>query len=72
MIYGKIWCVVKPSVGIPLFLTAVAVSSFLVHLMLVTQTDWIKVYLNGGKAKAAATAEAPPTVALAPPTAVTK
>jgi light-harvesting protein B-800-850 alpha chain len=71
MIYGKIWCVVKPSVGIPLFLSAVAVSSFLVHLMLVTQTDWVKGFLNG-KAKAAATAEAPPTVALAPPMAVTK
>ena len=31
MIYGKIWCVVKPSVGIPLMLGAVAVSSFAVH-----------------------------------------
>ena len=34
MIYGKIWCVVKPTVGIPLFLGAVAVSSFAVHYML--------------------------------------
>ena len=31
MIYGKLWLVVKPTVGIPLFLGAVAVSSFLVH-----------------------------------------
>ena len=47
MIYGKIWCVVKPSVGIPLLLGAVAVSSFAVHVMLVTQTTWVKRYLNG-------------------------
>ena len=32
MIYGKMWCVVKPSVGIPLFIAAVAVASFSVHL----------------------------------------
>jgi light-harvesting protein B-800-850 alpha chain len=70
MIYGRIWCVVKPSVGIPLFLSAVAISSFLVHLMLVTQTDWVKDFLNG-KPKAAATAEGPPVVALAPPEALT-
>jgi light-harvesting protein B-800-850 alpha chain len=29
MIYGKIWLVVKPSVGVPLFLGAVAVGSLL-------------------------------------------
>jgi light-harvesting protein B-800-850 alpha chain len=58
MIYGKIWCVVKPSVGIPLFL-AVAVGSFSVHLAIATNTTWVKGFLNGGnKAVAAAPAEA--------------
>ncbi len=71
MIYGKIWCVVKPSVGIPLFLSAVAVSSFLVHVMLLTHADWLKAYYNP-KPKAVAEAEAPPVVAVAPPTSVTK
>ncbi len=67
MIYGKIWCVVKPSVGIPLFLGAVAVSSFAVHAMLVTQTTWLKGYLNGNAVVATAThSEAP---AVAPPAA---
>lgn len=65
MIYGKIWCVVKPSVGIPLFLTAVAVGSFSVHVALVTNTTWVKAFLNGGT-KMAATADsgstAPPAV----------
>ena len=32
MIYHKIWLVVKPTVGIPVFLGAVAVGSFAVHL----------------------------------------
>jgi len=48
MIYGKLWCVVKPSVGVPIFLGAVAVGSFAVHLALVMNTTWIKDFLNGG------------------------
>ena len=41
MIYGKIWLVVKPSVGVPLLLGAVAVSSFAVHYALLTHTTWL-------------------------------
>lgn len=69
MIYGKIWCVVKPSVGIPLFLSAVAVSSFAVHYMLLTHTTWMKKYYNGNAPAAAAMAETP-AVAAAPPTTI--
>ena len=65
MIYGKIWCVVKPTVGIPLFLSAVAVSSFLVHYMLLTHTTWLPAYYNGPAAKPAATAEAPAAASVA-------
>ncbi len=53
MIYGKMWCVVKPSVGVPIFLAAVAIGSFAVHVALVTNTTWIKDYLNGAAAKVA-------------------
>jgi light-harvesting protein B-800-850 alpha chain len=67
MIYGKIWCVVKPSVGIPLFLGAVAVSSFAVHYMLVSNTTWVKRFLNGGNTVVAA---APAADAAAPPAAL--
>ena len=67
MIYGKLWCVVKPSVGIPLFLSAVAVSSFAVHVMLLTHTTWLKRYYNGSAA--VASVEAPINTAAAPPTA---
>lgn len=63
MIYGKIWCVVKPTVGIPLFLGAVAVTSFAVHLALIANTTWIKDYHQGGqKAAAAAVQQAPAAV----------
>ena len=57
MIYGKIWCVVKPQVGVPIFLGAVSVASFCVHLALVVNTSWVKNYLNGaaGKTPAAVT-----------------
>jgi light-harvesting protein B-800-850 alpha chain len=67
MIYGKLWLVVKPTVGIPLFLGAVAVSSFLVHYMLLTHTTWLPRFLEGG-AKKTASVEAPATTAMAPPT----
>ena len=52
MIYGKMWCVVKPSVGIPLFLGACAVGSFAVHTMILNNTTWVKAFLNGNADKA--------------------
>ena len=54
MIYGKMWCVVKPSVGSPVIIGAVAVGSFLVHLSLTLNTTWVKKYLNGGAAEVSA------------------
>lgn len=51
MIYGKMWCVVKPSVGIPLFLGACAVGSFAVHTMILNNTTWVKAFLNGNADK---------------------
>jgi light-harvesting protein B-800-850 alpha chain len=59
MIYGKLWCVVKPQVGVPIFLGAVAVASFCVHLALVTNTTWVKGFLNGAAGKTAVVAAAP-------------
>lgn len=58
MIYGKMWCVVKPSVGIPIFIAAVAIASFSVHVALTLNTTWVKGFLNG-KAPVAAVAAAP-------------
>jgi len=62
MIYGKLWCVVRHQVGVPIFLGAVAVGSFCVHLALVTNTTWVKGFLNGaaGKTPAAVVQAADP------------
>jgi light-harvesting protein B-800-850 alpha chain len=67
MIYGRLWCVVKPSTGIPLFLSAVAVSSFLVHYMLLTHTTWLPKYYEGKAATKAAAVDATGKLAEAPP-----
>lgn len=71
MIYGKVWLHVKPSVGIPLFLGAVAVASFSVHVALVTNTTWVKRFLNGGTAaKTAQVAQDVAQATVPPPTVV--
>lgn len=73
MIYGKLWLVVKPTVGVPLFLGAVAVASFAVHYMLLTHTTWVPKFLNGSgapAAKAAALESTTPTASLSGDTSV--
>ncbi len=69
---GKIWLVVKPTVGLPLFLGGVTVIALSVHAAILTHTDWYPGYYNGGqKAKAAAAAAmaapAPTAVAVVTP-----
>ena len=59
MIYGKMWTVVKPTVGIPIFIAAVAISSFCVHLAIVSNTTWVKAFLQGNAPMAAAPMAAP-------------
>ncbi len=61
MIYGKMWLVVKPSVGVPLLLGAVAVSSFAVHYALLTHTTWVPKFLDGAAGRMAVAAPAPAT-----------
>jgi light-harvesting protein B-800-850 alpha chain len=63
MIYGKIWLYVKPSTGIPVYLGAVAIGAFAVHLALFLNVPWLKAYYSGGQ-KAAVTASADAVPAL--------
>lgn len=44
---GRIWCVVNPTVGIPLFLGAVAVIAFTVHFAILNNTTWFAAYWQG-------------------------
>jgi light-harvesting protein B-800-850 alpha chain len=50
---GRIWTVVNPTIGLPLFLGAVAVTSLIVHTAVLTHTTWFSTFLQGGKGKTA-------------------
>lgn len=65
---GKIWRVVNPTVGVPLFLGAVALTSLFVHYQLLTRTAWLPAYYQGG-AKAVKAAEVAPSTTTAQATA---
>jgi light-harvesting protein B-800-850 alpha chain len=47
---AKMWLVVKPTVGVPLFLGAVAVGSFAVHVAVLSNTTWVADFLSGSSA----------------------
>ena len=49
---GKIWLVVKPTVGLPLFLGSVALIALLVHFAVLSHTTWFAAYWNGSAATA--------------------
>jgi len=61
---AKMWLVVSPSVGVPVFLGAVALGSFAVHVAVVSNTTWVADFLSGqelgaGEMQASATMLAP-------------
>jgi light-harvesting protein B-800-850 alpha chain len=56
---ARIWLVVKPTVGLPLFLGTVLVIALLVHFSILTHTTWFPAYWNGAAGKAHHEAAAP-------------
>ena len=44
---SKMWLVVPPAVGVPVFLGAVAVGSFSVHVAVLSNTSWVSDFLSG-------------------------
>ena len=44
---GRIWCVVSPTVGLPLFLGAVTLIAFTVHFAVLNNTTWFAQYWGG-------------------------
>jgi light-harvesting protein B-800-850 alpha chain len=62
---GRIWTVVHPTVGLPLFLGSVAVTSLIVHYAILSHTTWYPAYWQGGHAKTSMAAPAPDTTNLA-------
>ncbi len=60
---GRIWCVVSPTVGLPLFLGSVAVTSLIVHYAVLSHVTWFGGYWEGGKSKKASLEESVAPVA---------
>lgn len=56
---GRIWCVVNPTVGLPLFLGSVAMISFTVHFAVLNNTTWVSDFFKG-KSRTAARADTAP------------
>jgi light-harvesting protein B-800-850 alpha chain len=54
---GRIWCVVNPTVGLPLFIGGVAVTSLVVHASVMTHSTWVSKFFEGSVAAQAASAE---------------
>ncbi|MBA4132305.1 MAG: light-harvesting protein [Hyphomicrobium sp.] len=50
---GRIWCVVQPTVGLPLFLGSVAVTSLIVHAAVLNNTTYMGDYWSGKSITAA-------------------
>jgi light-harvesting protein B-800-850 alpha chain len=68
MINGKMWLVVKPTVGIPLMLGGVVVASLAVHTAILANTTWFPAFLQGKPRAAASLHDGnAPAVALAKP-----
>ena len=56
---ARIWLVVKPTVGLPLFLGTVLIIALLVHFSILTHTTWFPAYWTGGAKTHHAAPEAP-------------
>lgn len=51
---GRIWCVVHPTVGLPLLIGSVALTSLAVHYCVLSNTTWMSSYWQGAQAKTSA------------------
>ena len=50
---GRIWTVGKPSIGLPMFLSAIVVTSLIIHYSILTHTTWFPAFMQGGQKKVA-------------------
>lgn len=44
---SKMWLVVNPTIGLPLFLGGVALISFTVHFAILNNTTWFPAFFGG-------------------------
>jgi len=62
---GRLWTVVKPSVGLPMFIGAVAITSLIIHFSILTHTTWFPAFMQGGQKKVAVETQTTAPAALA-------
>ena len=62
---GRIWTVVSPQIGLPLFISAVAVTSLIIHFSILTHTTWFPAFMQGGQKKVAIETQTTAPAALA-------
>ena len=68
MINGRMWLVVKPTVGVPLMLGSVVVASLAIHTAVLVNTTWYPAFMQGSARRAASVTDGvAPAVALAKP-----
>jgi light-harvesting protein B-800-850 alpha chain len=68
MINGRMWLVVKPTVGVPLMLGGVVLSALAVHTAILVNTTWFPAFLQGKPRAAASLSDGnAPAVALMKP-----
>lgn len=58
---GRIWCVVHPTVGLPLLLGSVTAISLIVHATVLTHTPWFSNYWSGSARPKAVSENMPKT-----------
>jgi light-harvesting protein B-800-850 alpha chain len=56
---GRIWCVVSPTVGLPLLLGSVALTSLAIHTAVLTHTTWYANSYQGSAKRLAMNTAAP-------------
>jgi light-harvesting protein B-800-850 alpha chain len=61
---GRIWCVVHPTVGLPLIIGSAAVTSLIVHACVMSHTDWMSTYWEGDYGKKAVSMNTEPATAV--------
>jgi light-harvesting protein B-800-850 alpha chain len=44
---ARMWTIVSPSVGVPVFFIALAVTSLVIHGIVLTNTTWLPAFFQG-------------------------
>lgn len=57
---GRMWCVVNPTVGLPLFIGGVALTSLTVHHYVLSNTSWVGDFWKGSSKASAAVSQVVP------------